>query len=136
MLETHIKKYKNMKQILITAALILSTLFTQAQSYIRANSLSFGYKEEAGVRWTTENEPVNILITVQAGVITIYCQKTQTLHYINQLIDENNYSVYRCTDQDNVKCNVTIKVSKEDTSVGVMIVEYNNIIYFYNIHSE
>ena len=125
-----------MKQILITAALILSTLFTQAQSYIRAYSLSYGYKEEAGVRWTTENQPVNVLITIQSGVITVYCQKTQIFHYIQQLADEKDYSTFLCTDQDNIKCNVIIKVSKEDKSTGTMFVEYKDIIYFYNIHSE
>ena len=125
-----------MKKLLITAVLILSTLCTQAQSYIRAYSLSFGYKEDAGVRWTTENQPVNILITIQSGVITVHCQKMQTFHYIKQLADEKDYSMYRCTDQDNIKCNVTIKASEEDKSIGVMFVEYNNLIYFYNVHTE
>lgn len=125
-----------MKQLLITAAIILSALFTQAQTYVRTTSLSFGYKESAGVRWTIQNEPAKILITAYSGVFTIYSKKVQVFHSVTQTVNTDDVCSWDCVDDENIKCSITIKSSKTNKNSGIFIVEYLNIIYYYDSYLE
>lgn len=125
-----------MKKLLIFISILLFTTSIQAQTFIRAHTLSYGVKHKThdnnySVEWIVEFKPENILIVITKGLITINSQKVQHFHTINLLQKEKGFIAYSCRDNDNKDCIVFLQTDEQDQNYGCLAVDYDDVIYYY-----
>lgn len=121
-----------MKKLFLLATFLLIMLTSNAQLFIRAHNLSYGIKHEDGdIGWITKNSPENILITIFNGVITINSQKTQVFHLIYTIKEDKKIISYSCKDNENKDCVVSVMNDEDDNNFGYLIIDYNDVLYFY-----
>ena len=125
-----------MKKLVLTLALLLTTILTFGQSiqYLRAKSFQLGYKvENSDIEWDKSSlSDCDILIKLNETDITIYSKTRQEYHVIS--FDgkmSNGSSRWYCSDLKGRTCNVYLGGIKSSPGYLSLTVEFSDYVWFY-----
>jgi len=126
-----------MKKILITFALLLTTLLTFGQDspyYVRGISFELGYKDlKSNINWDdTSYKDCNILIKLTENDITIYSQTKQQYRVINfNGKTSNGFNRWYCSNSEGKTCYIYLNKVKDSPGYLSLTVEFSDLIWFY-----
>ena len=122
-----------MKKIFMLLMLVLlcTTSFSQVR-HARANTLSYGSKNENNIiDW---KEPITIDVLIDLGVkkVIIHSNKKQEFHIIEYNGEFNEgTSKWYCSDLNGRTCNLLITKINTETGIFTVGIEYSDLIYYY-----
>jgi hypothetical protein len=125
-----------MKKLLLTFGLIVATLLTFGQTthYMRAKTFELGRKGvDKEVVWDKSSvSECDILIKFVSNQITIYSktiQQYQVINYDGKM--SNGANRWYCSDSNGKTCNVYLLQSDENPGYPSLIVEFDDLVWFY-----
>lgn len=123
-----------MKNILITSALLLTTIVGVAQTnFIRAYSMHKGEYINDDIEFD-DGSPCNILIEFTGSIVTLHGTSTRTFHLVSIDYESENLNTWNAVDQDGRECIFYFGIT-ENSALYVMF-EYGNKTVLYYGNSE
>lgn len=126
-----------MKTLLLSFFMLIGiNIFGQTTqpSYLRAKTVSIGFREYAGseITWTKSGEECSILVECYITKVIINSQKLQTYHILYPITTEVPYQfAWRCKDLEANTCNLKMTSDPKYPGLVAVEVEYDDAIWFY-----
>ena len=125
-----------MKKLVLTLALLLTTILTFGQSiqYLRAKSFQLGYKvENSDIEWDKSSlSDCDILIKLGESEFTVYSktpQKYQVIRFDGKM--KNGASRWYCSNSDGKTCNVYLMPPQGESTYPSLVIEFSDMVWFY-----
>ena len=125
-----------MKKLLLTLALLLTTILTFGQSvqYLRAKSFQLGYKmENSEIEWDKSSlTDCDILIKLEESEFTIHSktpQKYQVISFDGKM--KNGASRWYCSNSEGKTCNVYLMPPAGESTYPSLVIEFSDLVWFY-----
>jgi hypothetical protein len=124
-----------MKKILLSLLLLISVnVFSQDQPYyLRAHNISFGVRKTQGepIDWIHQKQECSILVECYKTKLIINSKDPQTYHILYQTLFEDNKQSWKCRDVVGSTCNVEMTSDPQYPGFLSVLVEYDDMIWFY-----
>lgn len=124
-----------MKKILLFILILISVnLFSQDQPYyLRAHSASFGVRTTQGepLNWIYQKQECSILVECYKNRMVINSKVLQTYHILNQIPTEGTKLVWKCRNIEGSTCNVEFNSIPEYPGLLSVLVEFDDMVWFY-----
>ena len=120
--------------LLLTLSILSLPSFSQNISYARAYQLNTGTKVGDDIVWVEKPIVVDVLISIDDKVVTMYSDITQVYHTISLVEENTTVNKWLCSDVNGTRCHLYIgKLNLSDKTIffGVEYSDYS-WVYFCN----